>query len=598
MKNPQSTVIKQLTATEALNLIEEARNAELCRDTTASRRILSAVWQNPESETDPEISHLPPPLQAEILRLCGFHLSDVGRSRNLKNFQERGKNLITRAVEIFSAENLEVKAAEARVMLALCYCYEGSVAESEMILDETEREYADDQRHEVYIQIQVNRLMIHYKKDEFVPALGIIERLKTSVELCPDLRLVTMYHNQAGIIFCKLGQNQRAMFHLGTAISIAKRAGNTRFVAINLNNLGEVCKDAGDYAQAHLYVDESAKHFRKMNEPGWLAQALDTKAQIYLAQHNAEAALGVIDEALVIFRGGEDYACLVYSLFTKCRVLLQLNNTIDALVLFGELTGIARERIGEFAVKQYAEELAKIIYVYRDLSFPQEVRHFKTEFLAKQLRAADLQVTRAAENLGISHQNLSDILNNQVPELFKILGMKRRAKRGTKKQSGAKNVAISARRNSVFEGKITPVNIRPNEMIIAGEGGSNGSGGFDPNQFKHYVFGMEGGMLSPSPVDGDVLVLVEQAEKKDKIIGSIVILQHRRSRVFQCGILGWDSDLKIYFFQDTSVEDGFPTGIDDYRLYGKIIGVCRLDDTDENKVIFQPFPFVSTKARQ
>lgn len=148
----------QVTTSEAIKLIEEARNAELCRDIPASHRILSTIWKNLDS--NPILDGLEDVLQAEILRLCGFFLSFYGRSRNLKDYQERGRNFLTKAINIFDCENLPHKSAEAKVMLALCYWHDGSIAEAETILCETEFEYENNYLHPVYIQICVNRLMI------------------------------------------------------------------------------------------------------------------------------------------------------------------------------------------------------------------------------------------------------------------------------------------------------------------------------------------------------------------------------------------------------------------------------------------------------
>ena len=177
---PITKTTQKITNSKAIQLIREARNAELCRDIQASQYILSAIWSDLEEE--PIINGLELPIQAEIFRLCGFFLSYYGRSRNLKNSQERGRNFLTRAIEIFDGKNLPHKSAESKVMLALCYWYEGAINECELILKETESEYENNQIHPVYIQICVNRLMTYYWKgirykdaEEFQRGLLIVE---------------------------------------------------------------------------------------------------------------------------------------------------------------------------------------------------------------------------------------------------------------------------------------------------------------------------------------------------------------------------------------------------------------------------------------
>ena len=70
MPNIKST---RITASQAIKLIEDARNAELCRDIATYRKVLNPVWENLEDE--PAVDGLNILLQAEIFRCCGFFLS-------------------------------------------------------------------------------------------------------------------------------------------------------------------------------------------------------------------------------------------------------------------------------------------------------------------------------------------------------------------------------------------------------------------------------------------------------------------------------------------------------------------------------------------
>ena len=136
---------------------------------------------------------------------------------------------------------------------------------------------------------------------------------------------------------------------------------------------------------------------------------------VYLAEGHYKSALKAIDDALSVFIKGEDFAGLVESLFTKCKILVRLERGAEAVELCGELLETAKQRIGDFAVKKYADEFFRLMYPFNNTSYSNEVKAFKTSLLRKHLTEADGQITRATETLGISHQNLSDILNNQFP---------------------------------------------------------------------------------------------------------------------------------------------------------------------------------------
>ena len=80
---------KEIIKPKLAVLLEEAKNAELCRDIEESRRIFSSFWQ--DIETDPDVSDFEAVVQAELLRLCGFFLSitDVLKAKPITNCAER-----------------------------------------------------------------------------------------------------------------------------------------------------------------------------------------------------------------------------------------------------------------------------------------------------------------------------------------------------------------------------------------------------------------------------------------------------------------------------------------------------------------------------
>jgi tetratricopeptide (TPR) repeat protein len=562
MPNIKST---KITSSEAIKLIEDARNAELCRDISEYRRILNAVWENLDDE--PALGGLDTLLQAEILRLCGFFLSYYGHSRNLKNYQERGKNFLTKAIEMFDCEHLPHKSAEAKVMLATCYWYESAIDESELILAETEKEYADNRLHPVYLQICVNRMLTHYWKGEYNQVLAMIEQISIPIELCKDVRLKTLFHTQAGITYQLLQQPEKAIFHTSEAIKNAQRNGNIRYTASCLNNLGNVYKDIGRFDEAHQSIDRAYKTYIELEEIGWAANVLDTKAQVYLAENKLASALTKINEALAILRRGEDFAGLIEALFTKCKILLKLENISESVSLLMELTELAKMRIGEFAAKKYTDEFAKLIYPLNNTSYPNEVRSFKTHLLRQHLIDAEKQITKAAESLGVSHQNLSDILNNQFPELYIELGIQRRARRNGKKRD-------------ILQG-IAPVKLSDSQMACE-------SGLKLNEESSYYTFALNGKRLPSLRTKQNVIVLIESGEQT---AGETVIMQNQKNNAFHCGVLEMDKLTGIFYLNDSAVKDDFPFLLDDFKYYGKVVGYCLLEEDSGTQIFFRPFPY-------
>lgn len=285
----------KLTTAELLQLIEEARNVELCGDLDSLRRILQTVWTIEETPTFNDYEEL---IKGELLRLCGIFLSYYGKySLNRKNYQVRGKDLLINAVEIFDANKISDKAAEAKINLAFCYWNLGEVNEAEAILDIVEAEFGKDLFHPTYLRVCINRLLICFWKQDLESAFKIIEKINSPMQLCTDLRLQAMFHNQAGIFHRAAKQYDKAVFHLNEAIRFAGEKDNKLFIAINLNNLAYLYKEIKDFQKALDYVSESISEVNKIKCQGFLPHALDTKALIYLDWKKFEDALETINQS-------------------------------------------------------------------------------------------------------------------------------------------------------------------------------------------------------------------------------------------------------------------------------------------------------------
>ena len=509
-------------------------------------------------------------LQAEILRLCGFFLSYYGRSHNLKSYQERGKDFLIRAIELFNKRTLPHKSAEAKVTLSLCYWHEGAISECETILAETEAEYANNQLHPVYIQICINRVITLLSKSSENPSnaqqgMEIIKKISTAIEFCEDMRLKAMYHNHAGIYYRYFKEPAKALYHYKEGIKAARRSKNFRYVAINHNNIAFLYKEIKDFSNAHRYVDKAIKFYRDLKEIGWLAHILDTKALIYLEEGRCVAALNTINQALELFQQGEDYNGLVATLFNKSKILLRLNSSSEALFLFTEVISIATSHIGEFAAKKYADEFVNLIYPLNNIYYLSEIRNLKTHLLRKHLKSADGQVTKAAETLGISHQNLSDILNNQFPELFIELGIRRRSRRNGKKRDILKNIA--------------PIKLSDSQISYDSSLKLN-------EESSYYTFVLNGKRLPSLKTKLNVVVLVEASEQT---AGATVIMQNQKTNEFHSGVLEVDNLTGIFYLNNSSVKDGFPFLLDDFKYYGKVIGYCLLEEHSGIQILFRPF---------
>lgn len=428
MKIPSSIA----TSADVYRLIEDARDAELCRNLELFREILSSFWDDIEAE--PDLSNYSPTDRGELLRLCGVYLSQFGRARGLADHQLRARDFLFKALRQFEAAGAAEKAAEAKVAFANCFWFSGEVREYDDLISAVEEEFGANPGHPVSIQIALNRIFVAIWKGDREQAEHYIDAVSEVITANHDFRLRTQFHNLSGIVFRIADKLDFAEMHLKQAVRIAKEAGNSMFVAFNLNNLAMVYRNGGQPDKALSLINESVAIMESRGDRGWIPHALDTKALIFFQGGDYTKALETIEESVQMFSEGEDYSGLIDSMWTRCLCLLRLDRVSEAVIQFADLKVIAARQIGEVAVDKFAKNFAAEVYACKDFPLTDEVAGFKRARVIKAMRENGCHVAKAAKALGLrSQQALSEILNNQFPDIYDELGIKRRAKRADAK---------------------------------------------------------------------------------------------------------------------------------------------------------------------
>lgn len=341
----------QHTFVDISAVISEARGAEMCASWRSLAEVMAPVW--PDLAEDPDFEDLEGVLRAEMLRLSGWLLHRYGRAHGLKNYQIRAKDLLTRAAEMFEAENEPEKTADALVSLANCYWYLGEIEEYEVILNSIQTSFPP--HHPAAIRLQLNKLVYRYWKGNITDSIDVVAAISPHIDQCPDLRDQAQFHNLAGISWHELGETHKCIEHFSRATEICRELGNEHLLGTNLNQLAMAYRQLGNYAEAHRYIDESFPFL----DAGWVPHLLDTRALVYLSEGKPLDALAAIDEAISLFSTTEDYGGLTAAMFTKCKCLLRLGKTSEAMADFAQIGVIARDRIGETAVRRFSELMAQ-----------------------------------------------------------------------------------------------------------------------------------------------------------------------------------------------------------------------------------------------
>lgn len=430
MSEKNRTKVATLTRIETETLIHEARLAEACRDIDRLRELLVPIW--PDIDREPDIPDLEAAEKGELLRLCGFFLGYYGHLNAKPDYQERGKDLLSAAIDEFESEGLEEEAARARLNLAWRYFQQGSHAEADAILEYTKALFGRKRSSPVYLRLKLFECVTAGATKDFELALKLIESLEPAMKKSDDPGMRAQFHIEAGYVNTELERLPEALEHYKQAEKFARQMGNERFQAIILGNIAFVLLKDKRFSQSLKQIEKAIAINMNRKHNGFLAHNYDTKAQGLMGQKELGRALLSIERSLELFREGDDFAGLCEAIFNKIRILFKLGETEEALVLFSELVDTARSRISEESARRYARRFEELVFVPQDRGFKREVSEFKKHILREALTEAGHLMKDAARDLDISQAMLSDILRRQFPEMFDELGIKKRKSRKQK----------------------------------------------------------------------------------------------------------------------------------------------------------------------
>lgn len=259
----------------------------------------------------------------------------------------------------------------------------------------------------------------------------------------------------------------RAAIEYTAAIYHYEQAGHERFCAVNLNNLAALLYRVGRYQEAHEHLNRAAQIFRRLADPGNLAQVDETRAQVLLAEGRYSEAEKIIAGAIQVFERGGEQSCLADALAIRATVLARLGRYDRSLALFRRAISTAAEggspeKAGQACIalieEHGAERLSEVeLYAAycraddflkdtqdsedirrlracarigarrllgpqiedQDFSLHEALRMYEARFIEMALERAGGSVSHAAHLLGFRHHgSLAGIIERRHPELL------------------------------------------------------------------------------------------------------------------------------------------------------------------------------------
>lgn len=352
-----------------MNLLSKAYELERSRDIDGLDEILSSTFGDFPNEL--EMGSFSPSDKAEIYRLYGKLFISKSKAKALPEiigYQERGENLLNKALSLFEEIGDEEKAALVKCQLALSYYYSGRISEADAVLFQAEGLFRLKQTNPYYLEIKINHLiaLIHLRRES--ECHKIIERHESSIRLSANHYLQIMFFNQCGMFFNNIEQHEKAEKYFYNAYRAAQKSGNLLSVGQVSNNIAYTCRKTGELYKAYDYARRAISVAKEMKDAGWLANYLDTKASIELDLGDPARALETIEISIDILSETGDNISLVESLWTKVEVLFALDKVEKAIPVFKKLAKKAASGIGESEAEFYAKRFEEKLNFHNKLS--------------------------------------------------------------------------------------------------------------------------------------------------------------------------------------------------------------------------------------
>jgi tetratricopeptide (TPR) repeat protein len=404
-----------LTTKEALASAERLESAgEYVRAVQA----LADLWKGPGFPVDRRDSLTDDTLALLLLR-AGSLTGWIGSTRQIAGAQEQAKDLLLESSRAFAQLGDEVRIAEAEKCLAVCYWREGAYDEALAYLGTASKRVAEES--DLGLVIALNSAFIVRCKDQDQQAMAIYGSIAAAVDRSDSHAVRGMFHNGFAFSLRRAGELDRALIEYAAASYHFEKAGHRRFTAKAEQNLAAVYLHLHQFDDSHVHLDRAEKVLLLIRDDGALAELLELRAQVFLAERRPEDAEVVARQAVSILQRGDEHALMVDTLATHARALVNLQRDDEALDAYVRAYKVAAARVSAERAAQVALDLVvKLISdvsLHGKLTYDAAMDLFEKNFIRASLELTGGSQKETALRLAMKQQTLSHITTKRFPEL-------------------------------------------------------------------------------------------------------------------------------------------------------------------------------------
>ncbi|MGI9107128.1 MAG: response regulator [Pyrinomonadaceae bacterium] len=347
---------------ELAKQLEEAGNYEAAHDT------MSEFWQRVGDR--PKIEGLDQRSAAEVLLRVGVLFRWIGSTRQLKDAQEKAKDLISESITIFETLRDSKKVAEALTELGCCYWRAGAFDEARVMLRDALSRLDEQEDRDLRGVALVRSVIVEKEATRYSDAFRILNEAAPLFETITNDALKGKFHNEFGAVLTLLGEiehredyKDRAFVEYAAASFHFEQAGHVRYQACVENNLGFLFFTAAKFTEAHEHLTRARRLLVDLKDVVRVAQVDETRARAFLAEGKNADAERLARSAVKTLEEGSEQHLLAEALTThgialrrigqNTRALLTLQRAIVVAEQAGDLEGAGQaaltaiEELGE-----------------------------------------------------------------------------------------------------------------------------------------------------------------------------------------------------------------------------------------------------------
>lgn len=401
--------------------------------------VLAPVWDGPGKRPKAFNNS---GVDSEILLRAGSLTARLGNKRLAAGWQEAAKDLLTTAAEQAESAGLIEIWGEARKCLGVCYFREGAFDEARDILEDA---YRRTPGARIQIQIMVDLAMLEQRAGHTQRALTLYRSIAARIENETNA-VQASFHNGLKYTWEELERYDEALIAMEACCYHLELSGNERYRTGAEINFANLLVKVNRVEDAHLHLDHAEQLAKRRHDKYHLAQAKDSRADVFVVQKDYGAAERVSFEAVNILLQSDEHGLLIDCLVKRARILNQLQRRAEAITAYVQAHEIAVVQAGSERAAKVALEMlhdtAGDLCMDSHVTLREAVKEFEASFIKSALDASDQQVTAAAMRLGLSQPMLSHLLETKHVKLRQAP----KGKRGIIRTAGVKSLTRSQKK--------------------------------------------------------------------------------------------------------------------------------------------------------